>query len=252
VKKSILIKIFLRSFFIHAALNFRRMQNLGFALAIIPLIREWRLQEKDSESMLTRHLQMYNSHPYFSAPLIGSVVRLEEDYLGKGNTSDVVAVKQGLMGPYAAIGDIFFWSALRPFAGIVAVYLAFMGFIIAPLAFLVIYTPAHFWLRAKGFIEGYRRGKQGIEFIRAMDLPRVSVKLRWLSLLTLTVLAIWLTYGWYWPFIADTSGIIVKSAALASVLPSLFLIKKGVSQIYIIYGAFVIFLLIISCRELFN
>ncbi len=224
---------------------------MGFALAIIPLIREWRLQEKDSESMLTRHLQMYNSHPYFSAPLIGSVVRLEEERSGKGDASDVVAVKQGLMGPYAAIGDIFFWSALRPFAGIVAVYLAFMGFIIAPLAFLVIYTPAHFWLRAKGFIEGYRRGKQGIEFIRAMDLPRVSVRLRWLSLLTLSVLAIWLTYGWYWPFI-KTSGIIVKLAALASILSSLFLIKKGVSQIYIIYGAFVIFLLIISCRELFN
>ncbi len=252
MKKTILIKIFLRSFFIHTALNFRRMQNLGFALAIIPLIREWRLQEKDSELMLTRHLQMYNSHPYFSAPLIGSVVRLEEESSGKGDASGVIALKQGLMGPYAAIGDIFFWSALRPFAAIVAVYLAFMGFIIAPLAFLVIYTPAHFWLRAKGFIEGYRRGKQGIEFIRAMDLPRVSVKLRWLSLLTLIVLALWLTYGWYWPFIADTSGIIVKSAALAFILPSFFLIKKGVSQIHIIYGAFVIFLLIISCRELFN
>jgi len=39
---------------------------------------------------------------------------------------------------------------------------------------------------------------------------------------------------------------------LAFILPSFFLIKKGVSQIHIIYGAFVIFLLIISCRELFN
>ncbi len=135
MKKSILIKIFLRSFFIHTALNFRRMQNLGFALAIIPLIREWRLQEKDSELMLTRHLQMYNSHPYFSAPLIGSVIRLEEDCLGKGDASGVIALKQGLMGSYAAIGDIFFWSALRPFAAIVAVYLAFMGFIIAPVGF---------------------------------------------------------------------------------------------------------------------
>lgn len=252
MKKSLLIKIFLRSFFIHAALNFRRMQNLGFALAIIPLIREWRLKGKDSESMLTRHLQMYNSHPYFSAPLIGSVVRLEEESSGKGDVSGVVALKQGLMGPYAAIGDIFFWSALRPLAAIVAVYLALMGFIIAPLAFLAIYTPAHLWLRAKGFVEGYRRGKQGIEFIRALDLPRVSVKLRWLSLLTLAILAIWLTYGWYWPFTEGTSGIIVKSAAMAFILPSFFLIKKGVSQIHIIYGVFVIFLLIISCRELFN
>jgi len=252
VKKSILVKIFLRSFFIHAALNFRRMQNLGFAMAIIPLIRELRLKEKDSESMLNRHLQMYNSHPYFSAPLIGSVVRLEEEQSGKTGLVDIPAFRQSLMSSYAAIGDTFFWGALRPLAGIIAAYLAFMGFIIAPIAFILIYTPAHFWIRIKGFIEGYKRGKQGIKFIRSMDLLRVSVKLRWLSLLTLTVLSIWLTYGWYWPFIEDTSGIIVKSAALASILPSFFLIKKGVSQIYIIYGAFVIFLLIISCRELFN
>jgi len=251
VKKTILMKIFLRSFFIQTTLNFRRMQNLGFALAIIPLIREWRLQEKDSESMLTRHLQMYNSHPYFSAPLIASVVRLEEDCLGKGDASDVVAVKQGLMGPYAAIGDIFFWGALRPFAAIVAVYLALMGFIIAPLAFLVIYTPAHFWIRLKGFIEGYRLGKNGFEFIRTMDLPRVAVKIRWLSLVMLAGSIIWLSYDGYWPFIADTPAVIMKLVALASVLLCLLLIKQGVSQIYIIYGAVVMFLLI-SWRGILN
>lgn len=251
MKKTTLMKIFLRSFFIQTTLNFRRMQNLGFTMAIIPLIREWRLQKKDSERMLTRHLQMFNTHPYFSAPVIGSVVRLEEEQGGKGDAIEIIALKQSLVGSYAAIGDIFFWSALRPFAAIIAVILAYMGLIIAPIAFLLIYTPAHFWVRLKGFIEGYRLGKNGFEFIRTMDLPRVSVKLRWLSLIILAGLIIWLSYDGYWLFI-NTSGIIVKSAALVSVLFSLFLIKKGVSQIYIIYGAFVIFLLVISCRELFN
>jgi len=250
VKKMTLMKIFLRSFFIQTTLNFRRMQNLGFTMAIIPLIREWRLQQKDSEGMLTRHLQMFNTHPYFSAPVIGSVVRLEEEQGGKGDALEIIALKQSLMGSYAAIGDIFFWGALRPFAAIIAVILAYMGLIIAPIAFLLIYTPAHFWIRLKGFIEGYRLGKNGFEFIRTLDLPRVAVKIRWLSLIILAGSIIWLSYDGYWPFM-NTPAVIMKLVALASVLLCLLLIKQGVSQIYIIYGSVVMFLLI-SWRGILN
>ena len=79
MKKTTLMKIFLRSFFIQTTLNFRRMQNLGFAMAITPLVREWQLQQKDSERMLTRHLQLFNTNPYLSASVIGTVVCLEEE-----------------------------------------------------------------------------------------------------------------------------------------------------------------------------
>jgi PTS system mannose-specific IID component len=251
VKKAVLARILLRSFFIHAALNFRRMQNLGFVAAIIPLIREWKLESKDSEAMLTRHLQMYNSHPYFSAPLIGSIVRLEEEKKGLGDASDVLAVKNSLMGPYAAIGDTFFWGALRPFAGIVAVVLAFKGFIVAPLAFLLIYTPPHLFIRIKGFIEGYRRGKQGMKFIRALNLPRATSLIRWLSLVIMAFFAAWLSYAEYSLFI-NTYGIIMALVAIAIVMFFYFLIKKGLSQIYIIYGSVALFFIIITLRELIN
>ena len=78
MKKTTLTSIFFRSFFIHATLNFRRMQNMGFGMALIPMIRELRLQKKDAVKILTAHLQMFNTHPYLSAPIIGSIVRLEE------------------------------------------------------------------------------------------------------------------------------------------------------------------------------
>ena len=243
MKKTTLMKIFLRSFFIHTTLNFRRMQNMGFTMAIIPLVRELRLQQKDSERMLTMHLQMFNTNPYFSASVIGSVVRLEEEQAGKGDAMDIPPIKQSLMGSYAAIGDIFFWGALRPFASIFTVILAYMGLILAPVAFLLIYTPTHFWIRLKGFIEGYRQGKKGFEFIRSLDLPRVAVKIRWLSLIILAGLVIWLSYDGYWPFI-KTYGVIMKLPAMAVVLLCLLLIKRGISQIYIIYGAIVIFFII--------
>jgi PTS system mannose-specific IID component len=250
MNKATVIKIFLRSLFIHTTLNFRRMQNLGFAMSIIPLIREWQKQNKDVEEILLRHLQMFNTHPYFSAPVIGSIVRLEADYAGSGAVPDTVAVKQSLMGPYAAIGDIFFWGALKPFAAVFAVVLAYAGLIIAPLAFLLIYTPAHVWVRFKGFIESYRRGKQGIEFIRIMDLPRTAIRIRWCLIFILAGLVHWLLQIGAGPFI-NTTGIIMKITILGAILVCFWLINKGISQVYILYSAAAIFLFI-SWKELLN
>lgn len=250
MKKTTLMKIFLRSFFIQTTLNFLRMQNLGFTIAITPLIREWRLQQHDSEKMLTRHLQLFNTHPYLSASVIGSVVRLEEEQKDKDDDSMVLSIKQSLMGSYAAIGDIFFWGALRPFAAIAAVILSYMGLMMAPVAFLLIYTPAHLWIRLNGFIEGYRGGKNGFEFIRSLDLPSVAVKIRWLALVALTSYIIWLSGFGYWPF-QVASEIVMKLAAISSVLICLLLIRNGISQIYIIYGV-VALVFLISGRGFLN
>jgi mannose/fructose/N-acetylgalactosamine-specific phosphotransferase system component IID len=86
------------------------MQNLGFTMAITPIVREWQLQQKDSERMLTRHLQLFNTNPYLSASVIGSVVCLEEEQKDNDTVSDALMIKQSLMGSYAAIGDIFLGS----------------------------------------------------------------------------------------------------------------------------------------------
>lgn len=247
--KGALIKIFLRSFCIHVTLNFRRMQNLGFAFAMIPLIREKKMPPKEAEEMLTRHLQMFNTHPYLSTPIIGSVLRMEEERRSGEDALSIMTVKQSLMGPYAAIGDTFFWGALRPCAGILAVIVAWMGWLFAPLAFILIYIPVHFWVRLKGFLEGYRRGKQGIEFIRRIDLPHIAIRVRWLSLAGLSGCGLWLMRDGYTTHIG-VSWIVMSLAALAIILLCWWLVKRGISQVYILYGAVVI-LTLISLKEVF-
>lgn len=252
MNKSVLIKAFLRSFFIQTTLNFRRMQNMGFAMAIIPAIREWNLSEKDKEELLTRHLQMFNTHPYFSSAVIGTVIRMEEDRIKNiedNQLPDASSVKKALAGPYAAIGDSFFWGALRPFAAIVACVLAYAGYVFAPLAFLLLYTPPHLWIRLKGFLEGYRRGKLGIEFIRRLDLPRIVGKIRWASLFAVTVLAAVLLVNGEFLSLINFPGILIKTAAIAVILICMLLIQKRISQFYILYGAALFFLLISSLKE---
>jgi len=218
------------------------MQNMGFAMSIIPLIGEWNLQESDADELMAKHLQRFNTNPYFAAPVIGAAVRLEEEKRGGASNADAVAIKQSMMGPYAAIGDTFFWGALRPFAAIIAVAVAFTSsLIMAPVAFLLLYTPSQIWIRLKGFLEGYQRGKQGIEFIRMMNLPRTAVRIRFLSLIILSFSSLWLFRDFYQPLI-NNYEIIFKLIALAVVMLCVLLIKKKVSQFYIVYAAALIFL----------
>lgn len=244
MKKTTLVNIFLRSFFIHTTLNFKRMQNMGFAMSVIPLIKELRLKKKESEKFLDTHLQMFNTHPYFSAPIIGSIVRLEEDNISREDVADAVSIKQSLMASYAAIGDIFFWGAFRPFIAIISVVLIYMGLALAPFFYFMTYTPIHFWVRLKGFMEGYRRGKKGFEFIRSLNLPGIAVTIRRVSLMVLIALMLWLSrHGGYWPLV-ETDGVVVKLTALITVMFCLLLVKKGISQIYIVYSAVVMFVII--------
>jgi mannose PTS system EIID component len=231
MKRSTLLGIFLRSLTIQVSFNFWRMQNLGFAFAMLPMIRQQDGDRMRITASLAGHLQMFNTHPYLVAPVIGAVVRLERE----GRTPEAVDLKKALMGPYAAIGDSFFWGSLRSFSAVGAVIVAFTGLLAAPLAFLLLYSPFHFWVRGKGFIEGYRRGKSGIDFIRGLDLPGAAARIRFLSLILIGVLAAMAVEMACRP--ADFLPEIPTRAAAFGLLILFFLgVHKEISPVKILYG----------------
>lgn len=229
------IRVFLRSLLIHSSFNFWRMQNLGFAYAMLPLIRRKGLNRKDVSGFLVRHLEGFNTHPYLSGPVIGSIARLEETTEGSQAGPICSEVKNTLMGPYAAIGDTFFWGAWRPFSAILAVLLAREGFILAPVFFLIVYNPPHFWVRCRGFLEGYRRGRDGIGFISAMNLPAAAGKIRWLSLAMLGVLAA-LAAQSTGHAIGSDPAFVPGALSLTVVLLCFWLLKMGATAILLLYG----------------
>jgi PTS system mannose-specific IID component len=175
---------------------------------------------------------MFNTHPYLVSSVIGSVARIEEE---AGTSESAVDLKKVLMGPYAAIGDAFFWGALRSFSGVGAVILALTGILLAPLAFLLLYLPAQLWVRVKGFLEGYRYGRNGIDFIRALDLPKESVKLRYLLLILIASLAAVAvdTASLSWNFTPEMPDEAVGSVLLLLVFVG---VRLGISSVKILYG----------------
>src|SRR5207237_1405628 len=68
---------------------------------------------------VARHLEFFNCHPYLAAAILGGAVRLEERVAnGEASPQEVSSFKSALGPPFAALGDGFFWLALRPVAAL--------------------------------------------------------------------------------------------------------------------------------------
>ncbi|MBN1545985.1 MAG: PTS system mannose/fructose/sorbose family transporter subunit IID [Syntrophaceae bacterium] len=239
----ILVNIFLRSLFIHAALNYPRMQNLGFCYAMMPLLKRLGMTRDEDAAFIQRHLQLFNTHPYFSGAIIGSVVREELQSEGRGRES-VMRIKNTFMAPYAAMGDPLFGGALKPFCSGFCVLLALMGYIFAPVVYLLLFNPLHMWIRIKTFIAGFREGNGAFQYISTLNLTRMTEIIRWLSLVAAGFLAFFLFFKCRMELHTGFAGDMVLSASiLVFILVCYFLIKAGISQMVLLYSSTALILL---------
>ena len=130
-------KVWWRSTFLQGSWNYERMQNLGWAYALIPAIKKLYKSEEDRSAALERHLEFFNTHPYVAAPILGVTLALEEEKANGTEIDDaaIQGVKIGMMGPLAGIGDPVFWFTVRPILGALGASLALAGNIVGPLIF---------------------------------------------------------------------------------------------------------------------
>jgi len=169
-----LLRVLWRSFFIQAATNYERMQNVGFGFCMIPALRKLHSGD-DFKASLQRHLEFFNSHPYMAGALLGASIRLEEQVArGEKQGSDVSNFKRYMMGPMAAIGDSFFWTSLRPFAAAWAIMGVLSGLWWAPLGFLLLFNFCHLTLRTYGLFVGYKVGEKVCDKIHRLALVRFA------------------------------------------------------------------------------
>lgn len=130
-------KVWWRSQFLQGSWNYERMQNLGWAYALIPAIKKLYTSKEDRAAALERHLEFFNTHPYVAAPIIGVTLALEEERANGAEIDDtaIQGVKIGMMGPLAGVGDPVFWFTVRPILGALGASLAMAGNIVGPLLF---------------------------------------------------------------------------------------------------------------------
>jgi PTS system mannose-specific IID component len=172
-------RCFWRGLFLQAAWNRRGMQNLGFAFAIDPALRALYAEPGRRREALARHIGFFNCHPYTAAAILGGAIHHEEKAAaGVEPASIAVSYKATLQGPLAALGDGFFWTALRPFFGALAALGALLLGWPAVVAALLVYNAIHLAMRAGLFWTGYRQGDALVPAIARLSLPVLADKLR--------------------------------------------------------------------------
>ncbi|MEM5594818.1 PTS system mannose/fructose/sorbose family transporter subunit IID [Niallia circulans] len=131
------ISVWWRSTFIQGSWNYERMQNGGWAFAMIPAIKRLYKSKEDRAEALKRHLEFFNTHPYVASPILGVTLALEEERANGAPVDDkaIQGVKVGMMGPLAGIGDPVFWFTVKPILGALAASLALTGNILGPIIY---------------------------------------------------------------------------------------------------------------------
>ena len=136
ITKKDLWQVFLNHLLLQISWSYERMQALGFAISISPILKK--VYKDDPEGMkkaLTRHMEFFNTCPNYGATVIlGIVAALEEQ---KADPELIRGIKTGMMGPLAGIGDPVFWFTVRPILGALGASLAINGNILGPIIFFV-------------------------------------------------------------------------------------------------------------------
>ncbi|MFH1369285.1 MAG: PTS system mannose/fructose/sorbose family transporter subunit IID [Elusimicrobiota bacterium] len=213
INNRIFLSVFLRSFLLQALWNFERLQNVGFAYGILPVLRKIYPSAEERKEAVLRHMSFFNTHPYMVNMIFGLVSAMEEDASkGKIHKDEITKTKNNIAGPLAAIGDSFFWATWLPFVVILTVSLIIFfwdkssprGTFVPLIFFLTMYNlialPFCYW----SLLMSFKLQNKVIKLIVGIDFQKSMNLIRLLSKAILTVLLIF--------YIAKFSGGVGETA----------------------------------------
>lgn len=92
------------------SLNYERMQSIAYTYALIPAFKKLYPNKEEMIPALQRHLELFNTNATAGGLILGTTLAMEEEEANNPEaipSESIVAVKTGLMGPVAALGDSF-------------------------------------------------------------------------------------------------------------------------------------------------
>ncbi|MDD7795714.1 PTS system mannose/fructose/sorbose family transporter subunit IID [Clostridium sp. 'White wine YQ'] len=251
-----LVSVFIRSNFHQGSWNFERMQAIGYAYEMNPVLKKLYTTKEEQVEALKRHLEFFNTHPYVTSPILGVTCAMEEQ---RANGADIDngainGVKVGLMGPLAGVGDPIFWGTLRPVLAALGASIATGGSVLGPILFFVLWNVIRLGFRWTTQFYGYKVGANIVKDLAGNKLQKLTEGASILGLFIMGALvARWTSIKV--PFVLSTvtnaQGKEVTTtiqSVLDSLLPGLLalgltflcmrLLRKKVSPITLIFGLF--------------
>ena len=122
------LSIFWRTFFIQAYWNYHNMQAVGLLFVLNGIRKKLGLDKEEINRFRHRHLTFYNGHPYFAGLPAGVLAKAECDHrLNETEVQSLIKFREIVSSPLGAIGDLIFWSNLRPIALLTPIYFYLTG-----------------------------------------------------------------------------------------------------------------------------
>lgn len=151
--------------------NYERMQALGFAYAMEPVLRKLFPDNDAYSAALQRHLVFFNTNPVIGAPLIiGSAIAMEE----AGAPASADGVKVALMGPLAGVGDTIIWALYNSIIFTIGSAWALQGRIIGPIFVVVMVAIPYTLVRWWQFFTAYRQGRKLVTELATGAIERLT------------------------------------------------------------------------------
>lgn len=109
-----------------ASWNYEKMQGLGYCYSMIPVLKKLYPEKEELKTALKVHNQFFNCHQEFTEIILGADIAIEEK--GGADALDAAsAIKTGLMGPLAGIGDTMFGVIANTIIFSIGSYMALQG-----------------------------------------------------------------------------------------------------------------------------
>ncbi len=158
--KKLIMELYKSSFMLEGCYNYERQQGLGYAIAIWPAIKTFYHTKEEQAKALVRHMEIFNTTPHVVTAITGVNAALEKEASVNPDfdTNSINNIKVGLMGPFAGIGDSFFWGTFRIIAAAIGISLAQQGSPFGFILFLLLFNIPHFIIKYYLTVAGYRFG----------------------------------------------------------------------------------------------
>lgn len=178
LRKTDLIKHWLLGYSSETCYNYERLQALGTANAMIPIIKRLYTTKEDIAAALKRYMVFFNTEPSFIGTVIHGIAASMEEQRANGHEisgEDINGIRTGLMGPLAGIGDTVSQGIVYPILAGISCSLALSGNIMGPVLFEVIYKVIMLGLGYNMYMLGYKQGKSAIlNILKSGTLNRIT------------------------------------------------------------------------------
>lgn len=144
--------------------SYERLQTLAFCASMTPILKKLYKTKESLSEALKRHLNFFNTQGIWGSSIHGIAIAMEEE---KANGADIpgeaiVAVKSGLMGPLAGIGDTMDWGTLLPIVTGIFLPLGAAGNPLAAIGLLVVFVPITIAEGLYFHSKGYNLGREAV------------------------------------------------------------------------------------------